>query len=72
MALEKDYLQGPSASDRAKSAMFQGACIFGIGAISTVGSWLLLDVVWLVTPIIAAVGAFRFLYGLVVYLTGWE
>ena len=72
MALEKDYLRGPTSSDRAKTAMFQGACIFGIGALSTLGTWLILGVVWLICPIIAVVGVFRLLYGLLSYLTGWE
>jgi hypothetical protein len=38
MALEKDYLRGPTSRDHAKDAMFHGACILGIGAISTLGA----------------------------------
>jgi hypothetical protein len=68
----KDYLKGPTPRDHAKEAIFQGACIFGIGALSTLGTWFFLGVVWMITPIIAAVGAFRFIYGLISYYTGWE
>ena len=70
MGLEKDYLRGPSNRDHAKEAMFQGACIFGIGVLSTLGSWLILGVVWMITPLIAAAGAIRFLFGLISYVTG--
>ncbi len=72
MALNKDYLRGPSRREHAKEAIIQGACIFGIGALSTLGLWLILDVVWLITPIIAVGGAFRLLYGSISYFTGYE
>jgi hypothetical protein len=72
MAGNKDFLRGPSARDRAKDAMFQGACGFGIGALLTLGTWFFLGLIWFITPVIAVIGAFRFLYGLLVYLIGWE
>jgi hypothetical protein len=72
MSPNKDYLRGPSTKDRAKEAIFQGACIFGIGALSTLGTWLILGVVWIIMPIIAVCGVFRFLYGLIAYFTGYE
>ena len=71
MALEKDYLRGPSPSDHAKDAILQGACIFGIGALSTLGSWYFLEVIWFITPIVAIGGAIRLLYGLISYFTGY-
>ena len=72
MALEKDYLRGPTSQDRAKEAIFQGACIFGIGALATLGTWFFLGAVWLITPLIAAGGVFRLLYGLISYFTGYD
>jgi hypothetical protein len=72
MAPDQSWLRGPSPKDHAKEAMFQGACIFGIGAIATLGTWFFFGVVWFITPIVAAIGAFRFLIGLIRYYSGWE
>ena len=72
IALEKDYLRGPTPRDHAKNAIFQGACIFGIGVLATLATSYFLGVVWFITPIIAIVGAFRFLYGLLSYFLGWR
>jgi hypothetical protein len=72
MALNKDYLKGPTQRENAKEAIIQGSCIFGIGALATLGTWLFLGVIWFVTPIIAVGGAFRLLYGLISFCTGLE
>jgi hypothetical protein len=72
VALKQDYDRGNTQQDRAKKAMIQGACLLGIGLMATLATWIFLEAVWILTPIIAAVGAFRLLYGLVIFLTGME
>jgi uncharacterized membrane protein len=68
---KKDYTQGPTSEERAKKAMIQGAWLFGIGIVVTLASWFFCGL-WYIMPVIIAIGAFRLLYGLVVWLTGWE
>ncbi len=72
MSRNKDWLRGPSSQDHAKEAIWQGAWMFGICALTTLGMWLFLGFVWVIIPIIAVVGFFRLLYGLISFYTGWE
>ncbi len=72
MALEKDYLRGPSAKDHAKDAMLQGGVGLAIGVVATLGTWWFLGVAWFLFIGIGIVGLFRLLQGLISYLTGWE
>jgi hypothetical protein len=66
-----DYTQGPTPQERGKQAMIQGAWLLAIGGGSTAAAYFFCGV-WFLLPVIAAIGLFRFLYGLVVWTTGWE
>jgi hypothetical protein len=68
----KDSIRGPSTRDRAKQTIVQGACFLGIGLMLTLGSVLILGIIWWITVVIGIVGLFWLLYGIVVYLTGVE
>ena len=72
MALEKDYLRGPSAKDHAKDAMFQGAVLLAIALAIIAGMAYFLGVVWFLPIGVGVVGLFRLLYGLLCYTAGWQ
>ena len=72
MSSNKPWLNGPSKRDQAIAKMWQGGPAFLIGVISTTGTHYLIGIVWIWTVILAILGLFWFLTGLITYLTGVE
>ena len=69
---KKPWLDGPTAKDRARDKIWQGSIVLLIGAIGTLGTYLALGIVWMVTVIAVVCGLFWLLTGLVTYYTGVE
>jgi hypothetical protein len=72
MPSKKPWLDGPTATDRAKEKIWQGGIVLAIGVIATIVPLLVFGIIWYITIIIAVLGLFWLLAGLITYWTGYE